>query len=286
MKKVLYINFITHKNEQIFTEIGAKYAIESIFIDFDELVVFEDEIYVRGIRLDEYNFVFVGLMKHHLEMGLTLLEYLKKKKIKNFVYGGVTSRYNKLAELMFFVENNVPHIKTIVARNFDAISNLSKYNIDYPVITKPINGSKGQGVEKHSSQTTLKSVFNKFTVPLLVQPFIENDGDYRVFVFNGQILGIMRRYSQNPKKEFRNNISVGGLGEPSDLPKHVKKNIIKVVKKYDLDFAGVDIIIDKNNPNKYYFMEVNQAPQYAGLMTYLKVDVPEIIVKAINNDIK
>ena len=115
----------------------------------------------------------------------------------------------------------------------------------------------------------------------MVQDFVPNNCDYRVWILKNRILGIMKRSSSN-NKEFRNNISLGGVGEKSDLPENIKQECIKITQVMGLDVAGVDVIQNLET-GKYYIIEVNSSPHYEGFLKATTINPIEEIVKYIKN---
>jgi len=92
---------------------------------------------------------------------------------------------------------------------------------------------------------------------LLIQPYIEsNSTDYRIFVVGNKVAAAMKRKGSGI--EFRSNVAKGGNGEKIEPTKEMKQMAIKATKILGLDYAGVDIIKDKNGKNM--IVEVNSNP--------------------------
>jgi len=94
-----------------------------------------------------------------------------------------------------------------------------------------------------------------------------------------KVLGAMKRTSQNFKKEFRNNYSVGGKVEVVEIPESIKKLAVKAAKVCGLLVAGVDVVYRDNDINKPVVWEVNKGPQFWGFMEATGIDVPKEIIK-------
>jgi RimK family alpha-L-glutamate ligase len=146
-----------------------------------------------------------------------------------------------------------------------------------PFIIKPNKGSKGEGV------FLIKNIldFNQLGRPLselVFQNFIKNSGDYRVFVLGGRVLGVIKRTAK--KGDFLNNISKGGTAEVVKDQKVLKtlRHIgTTVASVFDLTLCGVDVIYDEKE-KKYFFLEVNTAPQWKGFQQATGINVAKEII--------
>ncbi len=80
--------------------------------------------------------------------------------------------------------------------------------LSFPFIKKPDLGARGEGVEVIGDSRQLDQLKNEEITGFVFQNFIENKGDYRVFVVGGKPIGVMKRIAQ--KGSFLNNVSRGG----------------------------------------------------------------------------
>jgi len=128
------------------------------------------------------------------------------------------------------------------------------------MIIKPLHGHGGHGVIKVSNrdQENLNSLINYYIGagkpypernPIMVQEYlktVKTDGDVRILLLNGEILGAMGRKSVNG--DFRTNVHAGARAF-----RHVvttaERDICAIIKdrlvKDGLYFVGIDIIGDK-----------------------------------------
>ena len=128
------------------------------------------------------------------------------------------------------------------------------------MVIKPLQRYGGEGVIKVSTrdQENLNSLINYYVKgykdyparePIMVQEFLQcvkKDGDIRILLLNGEILGAMRRKPM--KGDFRTNVHAG-----ASVFKHTvterEKEICRVIKdrliKDGLYFVGIDVIGDK-----------------------------------------
>jgi len=128
------------------------------------------------------------------------------------------------------------------------------------MVIKPLQRFGGEGVIKVSTQDqeNLNSLIHYYVKgyknyperePIMVQEFLEivkKEGDIRIMLLNGEILGAMRRIPQ--EGDFRTNVHAGG-----EVTRHTvtdqDKKICRIIKdrliKDGLYFVGIDVIGDK-----------------------------------------
>ncbi len=128
------------------------------------------------------------------------------------------------------------------------------------MVIKPLQRYGGEGVIKVSirDQENLNSLINYYVKgyqdyparePIMVQEFLERvkkDGDIRILLLNGEVLGAMRRKPM--KGDFRTNVHAGARVFKHTVTER-EKEICRVVKdrliKDGLYFVGIDVIGDK-----------------------------------------
>jgi glutathione synthase len=128
------------------------------------------------------------------------------------------------------------------------------------MVIKPLQRFGGEGVIKVSirDQENLNSLINYYVKgyenysareAIMVQEFLEGvkkDGDIRILLLNGEIIGAMRR---KPRKgDFRTNIHVGGRvfkHEVTERDKEICQAIKDRLIRDGLYFVGIDVIEDK-----------------------------------------
>jgi glutathione synthase len=128
------------------------------------------------------------------------------------------------------------------------------------MVIKPLQRFGGEGVIKVSTkdQENLVSLINYYVKgyenypareAIMVQEFLEivkKEGDVRILLLNGEILGAMGRKPQ--KGDFRTNVHVGGhvfKHEVTDREKEICRTIKDRLIKDGLYFVGIDIIGNK-----------------------------------------
>lgn len=181
---------------------------------------------------------------------------------------------SKLAYSFFRAANDTPSPTSLSATSgiklLNSYSQLkkdqgNKFRLDFPVVCKAVNARKGNANFLVRSKDELKEVLtsedNK-EQSFVIQPFIPNDGDWRVLVIGGKVeLAIFR--SGDKSKTHLNNSSKGAdtkLIKAEDVPEEVAKLAVRTAVKEKLSVAGVDIVENKEN-GELFVLESNVSPQ-------------------------
>jgi glutamate--LysW ligase ArgX len=282
MKNILSIH-IKEDSIPLFNNVFQNFKINSDFTKFKFLTYRNNTILFKGTPLEQYDFIFIGLTGKSRDLAPIVVEYIKKHKIPFICYGHKTANHAKTFEIYNLASNNLPIIPSLISNDYDGIKDfIDGYKLS--IITKPINGKQGREIIQHSSIESILDTVQKSEIPLIIQPMIPNDGDYRVWILKTKVIGVIKR-KPSIEGEFRSNISLGGNSEIATLPDEVLNMAIKSAQILDLDMAGVDIIQDIET-KKYYIMEVNAAPQFKGFMTTTGINLFEIITKHIIQEIE
>lgn len=181
-----------------------------------------------------------------------------------FMKPAVTEKYYQQQTLAANRTLSKYAIPTYMAKDkavFTAV--IKRGDLQFPVIAKPNNGSRGEGIH------LLKSIddLQKLEQPLkeyVLQNFMTNDGDWRIIVIGGRPLGVMKRIAQ--EGSFLNNIS-RGAHSINETDETIRKELFAIAPKvaalFRLRFCGVDIIRD-NETGQLKVLEVNTVPQWNG----------------------
>ena len=150
--------------------------------------------------------------------------------------------------------------------------------IKFPFILKRNLGSLGKEVLLIKYKKDLKNI--PFDIDeCVIQPFIQNQGDYRVWILNNKCIGVAKR---EPKKgEFRTNTFFGAIWS-NVTDKKIRKELGKkgkdIAKCFNLDHTGLDIMYDTEK-KVYRFVEANIQPNWISFQKVTGVDVADKIVK-------
>ncbi len=233
-----------------------------------------DAAFVRGVPGGSLEEVVLYLDFLHALKVMNIPVYNDGYAIERSVDKGMTS---------FLLHNaGLPTPLTWVLRNReDALSiaeiELKKGNL---LISKPLFGSQGEGIRRIEKMTDLFWLTNSHGVYYL-QRFVHCSGvgfsDNRVFVINGQVVAAMRRRG----KSWLNNVARGASCERIDVNLEMAELAVKAVAALAMDYAGVDIIQDKDG--HYTVIEVNSIPAWKGLESVCDTSIAQVLANDLIN---
>ena len=233
-----------------------------------------DAAFVRGVPGGSLEEVVLYLDFLHALKVMNIPVYNDGYAIERSVDKGMTS---------FLLHNaGLPTPLTWVLRNReDALSiaeiELKKGNL---LISKPLFGSQGEGIRRIEKMTDLFWLTNSHGVYYL-QRFVHCSGvgfsDNRVFVINGQVVAAMRRRG----KSWLNNVARGASCERIDVNLEMTELAVKAAAALAMDYAGVDIIQDKDG--HYTVIEVNSIPAWKGLESVCDTSIAQVLADDLIN---
>ena len=139
----------------------------------------------------------------------------------------------------------------------------------FPIIMKTLEGSKGVGVLFIESERQIESLVQLLysqndDVDLLIQEYIETDGDIRVLVLGGKVIASMKR--DVVEGDFRSNVSQGAKVKEYKLTELEVEHCLLASKAIDGSWTAVDFIPSKNPKTEPpYILEVNHSPGTEGI---------------------
>lgn len=149
--------------------------------------------------------------------------------------------------------------------------------LSFPLICKPDDGSCGQNVKLIHSTNDISDVPDNY----IFQPFIPNDGDWRVVVVNNKAISAIKRLGK--VGQTTNNIATGNFAV-AEKDSNVLQEIYTVAeiasKTMGFDYVGVDVIKDINT-NKYYFLESNERPTFETSQILTGVNIAKKIIDSL-----
>jgi RimK family alpha-L-glutamate ligase len=263
--KVLFVSFGKSEKNSISRVDYHKYLntkLDCTFSSWEDLVFSENKILIGNKNVSDFDFVFMGVVGENGNYFVTLEKYCEDNKIPIFKYGCSTERNNKVYQNTTMSLSGIPQIPTIISKCSLLKSEDLVKELNLPMVTKITNGSQGKGVEIQKTKMDLEKYLKKNKDETIIfQKFIENEGDYRIFIIEQDIMYSIKRKSKDDKKEFRNNYSLGGTAERLEIPVKAMNIAKKASKAMGFDVSGVDLIKEKGTDN-WYVLEVNSAPQF------------------------
>ena len=228
-----------------------------------------DAVFVRGVA---------GGSLQEVVLYLDFLHALKISNIPVYNDGHAIERSVDKGMTSFLLHNaGLPTPPTWVLRDREQALAVAEAELKqgHLLISKPLFGSQGEGIRRIEKKTDLMWLTASGGVYYL-QRFVHCAGDgfsdKRVFVINGQAVAAMRRRG----KSWLNNVAQGASCESVDLTTEVANLAIKATAALKMDYAGVDIIQDKDG--HYSVIEVNSIPAWKGLQSVCKLNIAQLLV--------
>lgn len=193
--------------------------------------------------------------------------------------------------LTFFLRaNNIPTPPSSLILSHESISTAAQNVGGFPCIIKKTTGGNGKLVDIVNNKSAClkfilnakqnissQSIFPRSFSFLLQQPITESFGtDYRALCIKDQLIGIMKRTSQN--NSFKANVSLGGAAEFVDTIPEIESISKEVMKKSNLFMSGIDFI---KGGTGYQVIEINTSPQFKGFEQATKINIADHIIKAL-----
>lgn len=195
---------------------------------------------------------------------------------------------DKLATMQILAAHRIPIPKTMLAK-FPLNTNVLEQEFSYPVIIKPVSGSRGRGVflcENKTQMADLKDLIEVAIDPkvnVIIQEFVTTSKgrDIRVIVVGGRAIGAILRTAK--KGKFKANYSAGGSVSSYALDDAIEWLAVESTRVIGLDIAGVDILFDGS---KYKVCEVNCAPGFEGFEKVTGLSIPQEIFHYVKLHLK
>lgn len=171
----------------------------------------------------------------------------------------------KVSEIVTMSESGIPLPHTFTSSSREIKKEfLDNPRFTYPFIAKASDTFGGKMNYLVTGYDELvKALDDHPEQTFILQEFIPNDCDYRILVMGGKIRLIMKRIRDKESGSHLNNTSAGADSEfvPIDsLSKEMQQSALKAAEVTRRSgFAGVDLIINKEN-GTHYILEVNDQP--------------------------
>jgi hypothetical protein len=270
--RALFINFSKHgKQEELAKQLSNH---ELVFADWSELSIVNGVVHVQEQPIDAFEFIFVGVVGKNQLLFSCIDAYIALSSTPHLYYGSPPERYNKLLQTVKLSSAGLSQINTVITVADPLIADKLIGQLGLPIVSKILDGSQGDGIEKHDT----KDDFKKFLKAnagqsFIFQTFIPNNGDVRAFFIKDQLMFAITRTSVDAD-EFRNNTSLGGKAAEIELDDQPLKLAKQAAQLMRFDFTGVDLI-QHADTKQWYIMEINAAPQFS------EERLPDIVSKII-----
>jgi len=171
------------------------------------------------------------------------------------------------------IQAGIPVPETAVCEDSEVAIQLCE-QLGGDVVVKPLFGSEGRGIIRVDSVDLAWRVFRsleRIGAVMYLQRFIPSvDGDSRILLLDGQVIGSMKRHA--PPDDFRSNAAQAGICTPWTPNDHEVDLAVRAAVATDCVFCGVDLIYDRDGEAKV--LEVNAVPGWKALQKTCDVCVP------------
>ncbi len=249
-----------------------------------EAIKGEWEIYFEGKLLSEFNLFYfrsVGDKNEHLPL---LLEYAKERQIPivdeylNRLGGAFRKR--KSSEAAMLLREGVGYPKSTFVADREQLKAVIEAE-NKPIVMKATAGRHGKGTFLIEDDFHLGKVLQgRTSLNFLVQDYIPNDGDFRLFLIGYKIVAGFKR--QVKERKLVLNRSIGKSEVLDKIPEGVRVEAEKAAEVLGVEIAGIDLVIDKRN-NKPVVIEVNQAPEFYVMERRTGKSIASLIVKYLKD---
>jgi len=229
---------------------------------------------------DNHNFIRVNLDKPYLFLNFSTPfnndSVVKLCVDKEFTYRLLKEKVHMPRTAAFFD----PHYekedfqKYKEQKDEEAIADCIVKDFNLPVIVKMNQGSFGTNVflcrDRAEVLQSLKTIYNKkssdYDYMALAQEYIDSKKEYRAIIFQGEVILL---YEKNfSQAVFTGNLSPlhqenarAELIEDQKLIERISDFIRPMFEMADIEFAGLDILIDKNDD--IFLLEINSKPGFS-----------------------
>lgn len=158
---------------------------------------------------------------------------------------------------------------SLIPHKEGARETFKKMEIDFPLILKTSNGSRGVGVVWIESLKSLEAIVQLLyrendVIDILLQEYIKIEYDVRVIVVEGEVVGAMKR--PIPEGDFRSNVAQGSEPVGHELTDLERSESIRAAKSVKGSVTGVDFMPSADRElESPYFIEVNSTPGLVGI---------------------
>ncbi len=224
-------------------------------------------IFVRGISGGSLEQLILRLDLLHVYERLGVVVYNPPRPIELSVDKGMAS--------VLLSREGIPTPPTWVTADPDEARAVARRELSRGrwLVSKPLFGSQGEGVQLHTSLDSVASLRPPGGVYYL-QHYVGTRParDFRLFVIGTQVVAAMCRHGA----DWRTNVAQGGRCQrivPSKEMIFLAEESARVLQLY---YAGVDLIRDESG--RLWVIEVNGIPAWKGLQGVCDVDITERLV--------
>jgi len=278
MKKLLCIGFSTENySMNRLQEEATKAGIRYFALGYKKtLFQFPNQNLKNQSLLSEYDFVIHRNLSILPFQGFYSQMFHESVIQLNHRHISLFPIYNKFIQYNFLQHLSIPIIPTLYQYRDLSYTDIIDYFGENSFVVKPLDGSFGSDIELITSQEEFDQYFSSHSLhETLIQKYIQAQSDFRVLILGTEILGVLERF--RGEHSIITNLSAGNRAQKGVLKSEITDLAILAAQALNLEYAGVDIILDSNeNP---FIIELNNSPQFEGFERETGVNVAEKIIK-------
>lgn len=288
--KIAYLHRISFPESEVrFQEEALKLGIELVLIKYKQLCLLDDHIFYKDTDLADFDLLYFRAVGTELEWAKLLEIYAKKHNVpvvdQYLLDHGPLRRFKSVMGFLL-AENKVNYPKTLLVNTFAELKQ-ELSNWELPVVVKLSQGGRhGMGtfwIRSLSDLEELKTKLKPGARDFLVQPYIPNDGDFRVMTVGYKCVGGFKRKPKEEKMVM--NKSVGRSEGLAEVPSDVASVAERASRVLGVEFSGIDLVRDSRD-GKVYIIEVNEAPQFKVFEKRTKINVVKMLLEYLISKVK
>ena len=239
------------------------------YLKLADLKHYPHGVFIRGIPGGNLETVVYYLDILHALQAVGVPVVNNVRAIEKSVDKGMTS--------FLLAQGGVPTPKTIFSSDLHYVREKLRegFSRGEKYVIKPLFGSQGKGLQRCDQISDFVDYAALHGV-LYIQEFVDAGHavgvDFRAFVVAGRVIASMRRTGV----DWISNVAHGAQVEAVRLPAPVEALAVDAVRVLDMEYAGVDLIEDRNG--KFWVTEVNSVPAWKGLQQTTEISIASRIV--------
>jgi ribosomal protein S6--L-glutamate ligase len=257
-------------------------------------------IYKRGkekaerMKAKSFDVIIPRIAGTNFEQGCVIVKQLSENMgiFSTSSERGLKICSNKYLTAQVLSKAKIRNPKQIIAHQPSDYKELIDLAGGLPCVAKLQRGSLGNGImllESFLAASTSLRSFQSLGVDVILQQYIESGNpksEIRVLVIGPNTKNVKtfayKRYSLD--SDFRSNYTISGLGEKIELTQECRQIAINAALAVGLGISGVDVMLDINDNDKPYVIEVNGSPGLKGIETITGENIArEIVLYAKRN---
>ena len=143
---------------------------------------------------------------------------------------------------------------------------------EFPCIAKTKDGHGGSEVWRIDAARDIPDASS----PLVFQPVIEHQADVRAYVIGTEVVGAVKRSSDN---SFKANYSLGGTIEKSILTAAQEKDVLRIARALNSDYIGIDFLLLEDG--RHLFNEIEDPVGARSFYETHDENIAELLVEHI-----